>query len=143
MKIAQVLKQKASMHVETAAAQMSVAEVAGILASKKIGALVVTRPDGSISGIVSERDVVRHVGSEGPSALSKPVHAIMTARVEHCSPDEETLSVLARMTNGRFRHMPVLEDGQMIGVLSIGDVVKARIDELAAENEAMAAMLAG
>ncbi|MEM7498748.1 MAG: CBS domain-containing protein [Pseudomonadota bacterium] len=80
MKISQVLKLKGSSHVETATAQMTVAEVAGILAQKRIGALVVTRSDGSIAGIVSERDVVRHVGSEGAAALSKPVHAIMTSR---------------------------------------------------------------
>lgn len=143
MKISQVLQLKGSAHVETAAAQMTVAEVAGLLAQKKIGALVVTRPDGSIAGIVSERDVVRHVGTEGPSALSKPVDAIMTARVESCSPSDETLDVLTRMTSGRFRHMPVIVDGNLGGVLSIGDVVKARIEELHAENEAMATMLSG
>ncbi|MEM6945160.1 MAG: CBS domain-containing protein [Pseudomonadota bacterium] len=143
MKIAQVLKLKGSTHVETAAARMSVAEIASLLAGKGIGALVVTSSSGTIAGIVSERDVVRHIGSEGAKALSKPVDAVMTPRVEACTPDDEAINVLQRMTNGRFRHMPVMANGELAGLLSIGDVVKARIDELNAENEAMATMLSG
>ncbi|MEM6354280.1 MAG: CBS domain-containing protein [Pseudomonadota bacterium] len=143
MKISQVLQLKGSTHVETTTSQMTVGEAASILSKKGIGALIVTKPDGRIVGILSERDVVRHIGSDGPAALSQPVQTIMTSRVECCAPSDETIDVLTRMTDGRFRHMPVMVDGRLGGVLSIGDVVKARIDELNAENEAMATMLSG
>jgi len=143
MKVTQILNQKGSNTVETIAAEATLADAARTLSKKRIGALVVTDEDGNISGIVSERDVVRHVGADGPSALSLRVRSAMTSHVECCAPDEDALHVLDRMTKGRFRHMPVVEGGRMAGLLSIGDVVKARIDEIEAENEAMAHMLSG
>lgn len=143
MNVVQIMKTKGSMAVETIGQQATLAEVASRLAARRIGALVVTGPDGSIGGIISERDVVRRVGEEGAKALTLPVSAVMTARVETCEPSESAISVLGRMTEGRFRHMPVVENGKMVGLLSIGDVVKARIHEMEAENEAMAVMLSG
>ncbi|MEO0819610.1 MAG: CBS domain-containing protein [Pseudomonadota bacterium] len=143
MKVMQILKSKGSTSVETIGTQSTVADATNVLSQRRIGALVVTRPDGSMAGILSERDIVRNIGTEGAAVLAKPVHAIMTAKVEACAPEDDALSVLERMTSGRFRHMPVMLRGQLAGILSIGDVVKARIDEIEAENEAMAHMLSG
>jgi len=97
---------------------------------------------GGIAGILSERDVVRRLGEEGPAVLARRVSELMTHTVETCGADDTAFHLLGRMTDGRFRHMPVLdEDGGMAGILSIGDVVKARLEEIEAENAAMADML--
>ncbi|MEM6488319.1 MAG: CBS domain-containing protein [Pseudomonadota bacterium] len=143
MKVMQILKLKGSTAVETIAPDARVGEAVARLSHKRIGALVVAGDDGSVAGIVSERDVVRQLGSDGASILNLPVSAIMTSRVKTCSPEEDAIVVLERMTDGRFRHMPVLLRGKLAGLLSIGDVVKARIGEIEAENEAMAHMLSG
>ena len=143
MKVMQILKMKGSTAVETVAATATVAEASRLLSQKRIGALVVTKAEGGLLGIVSERDIVRHIGADGAAALSLPVRNVMTSKVECCAPEDDALSVLERMTTGRFRHMPVMMRGQLAGLLSIGDVVKARIDEIEAENEAMAHMLSG
>lgn len=143
MNVEQILKSKGAHDVQTIGPDASVAEAAAALSEKKIGALVVASEPGEIGGIVSERDVVRLVGRDGPSALKLRVSEIMTEEVEHCRPAESANSVLERMTAGRFRHMPVLEGGRMIGLVSIGDVVKARIEDIERENAAMAEMLRG
>ncbi|MEO1776421.1 MAG: CBS domain-containing protein [Pseudomonadota bacterium] len=143
MKVMQILKMKGSTHVECIEAEAPVGDAVTVLSAKRIGALIVRGRDGDLAGILSERDIVRVLGTDGPGVMSKPVKAIMTAKVSTCSPEEDALSVLERMTEGRFRHMPVMLRGQLAGLLSIGDVVKARIDEIEAENEAMAHMLAG
>ncbi|MGF1551519.1 MAG: CBS domain-containing protein [Paracoccaceae bacterium] len=143
MKVMQILKLKGSTKVETITAEASVADAITQLSHKRIGALVVLEGEGRIAGILSERDVVRTLGSEGAGVLKKPVSAIMTTKVTSCAPEDEAITVMERMTEGRFRHMPVLVRGQLAGLLSIGDVVKARIGELDAENEAMQHMLSG
>jgi CBS domain-containing protein len=143
MNVIQILKSKGSNKVETISEQITIGEAASRLAARRIGALVVTARDGSIAGILSERDIVARIGEEGAAALAKPVSAVMTTKVMSCEPSDSAISVLERMTAGRFRHMPVMENGQMAGLLSIGDVVKARIGEMEAENEAMAVMLSG
>ena len=143
MKVTQILKQKGSATVETIAAERTIGEAARLMGQKRIGALVVAEADGHIAGILSERDIVRHLGSDGSAALGLKVRRAMTEQVECCSPDDDAMHLLERMTAGRFRHMPVMEGGRMAGLLSIGDVVKARIDEIEAENEAMATMLSG
>ncbi|HUF56130.1 MAG TPA: CBS domain-containing protein [Thermohalobaculum sp.] len=143
MNVEQILKSKGKHDVETIRADATVAEAAGVLSAKKIGALVVASEPGEIGGIVSERDVVRLVGRDGPSSLELKVSEIMTEEVESCRPGESAMSVLGRMTEGRFRHMPVLEGDRMIGLVSIGDVVKARIEDIERENAAMAEMLRG
>lgn len=143
MNVVQILNSKGSHDVETIDAQKTLAQAVERLAKRRIGALVVVAADGKISGIVSERDIIRRLGEEGADALKTSVADAMTARVESCTPSDSAISVLERMTNGRFRHMPVMEGGQMTGLLSIGDVVKARIGEIEAENEAMAVMLSG
>ncbi|MDT8344933.1 MAG: CBS domain-containing protein [Thermohalobaculum sp.] len=143
MNVIQILKSKGSSSVETIPAHVTLAEAASRLAARRFGALVVSGRDGAIAGILSERDIVRRIGEDGAKALALPVSAVMTAKVETCAPGDSATSVLERMTAGRFRHMPVVEGGRMTGILSIGDVVKARIDEVEAENQAMAGMLGG
>ncbi|MBK0400047.1 CBS domain-containing protein [Limibaculum sp. M0105] len=143
MNVIQILRSKGSAAIETITSDITLSDAAARLAARRIGALVVTGRDGSIAGILSERDIVRRIGEEGARALSLKVSDVMTSKVETCSPSDTAISVLERMTSGRFRHMPVMEGGKMTGILSIGDVVKARIDEVEAENQAMAGMLSG
>ncbi len=143
MNVMHILKLKGSGAVETVRPDATVASAAATLSKRRIGALVVTLPAGGIAGIISERDIVRALAREAGGCLLRPVSSLMTVSVETCSPDEKADSVLERMTSGRFRHMPVVENGRMIGLLSIGDVVKARIDEIEQENAAMAGMLSG
>jgi CBS domain-containing protein len=101
-------------------------------------------PDGKrVSGILSERDIVRELGRRGVSCLSDTVDALMTAKIVSCTRLESTDEVLGRMTEGRFRHMPVMEGDEMVGLISIGDVVKARMMELAAEKDALEGMIKG
>lgn len=142
MIVSVILKKKGSSSVMTVAPDVTVTEAARELAKHRIGALVVS-PDGSkVVGIISERDIVRQIGQEGGSILDKPVSEIMTTKVETCRLEDSTYAIVDRMTHGRFRHLPVLdEEDKMIGLLSIGDVVKARLEEIEAENAAMVEML--
>ncbi|MEM1382365.1 MAG: CBS domain-containing protein [Pseudomonadota bacterium] len=143
MKVSQILLQKGSAEVATISPEASVSEAVRRLSAKRIGALVVSRDRNRVAGILSERDIVRILGADGPTALDAPVSGAMTKKVSSCAPSDTALSVLERMTAGRFRHMPVVEAGQMTGIVSIGDVVKARIGEIEAENAAMTGMLSG
>ncbi len=143
MNVMHILKLKGSSAVESVTPETNVASAAAKLSERRIGALVVTAPSGGIAGIVSERDIVRALAKEAGGCLTMPVSKLMTETVETCTPDENSNSVLERMTTGRFRHMPVVDNGRMVGLLSIGDVVKARIDEIERENAAMADMLSG
>ncbi|MEM7686996.1 MAG: CBS domain-containing protein, partial [Pseudomonadota bacterium] len=116
----------------------------GLLSEHRIGALVVSANGRNVDGILSERDIVGRLGAEGASMMSHKIEDLMTANVETCIGDDTAFDLLGRMTEGRFRHMPVLgSDGAMIGILSIGDVVKARLEEIESENAAMADMLSG
>lgn len=109
-------------------------QVCAVLAERRIGAVVVLDPAGRLAGILSERDVVRALATDGPAALERPATAYMTRAVQTCTPQEPVSAVMSRMTMGRFRHLPVLEDGVLVAVISIGDVVKHRIAQ--AEQEA-------
>ena len=142
MLVSQILKQK-PQGVVTATPMMAIAELATLLAEKKIGAVVVTTDGATVQGIVSERDVVRILGQNGASALSSPISRIMTAKVVSCPMDARAMHVLQLMTEGRFRHMPVVADGVLVGMISIGDVVKARLSELAMEKDALEGMIKG
>ena len=142
MKVSVILQKKGSTEVATIAPTAAASEAVRELSRRRIGALVVTSERGRIAGIISERDIVRRLGEEGPGALARPVSEIMTTTVQTCSPDDTAYDLLGRMTEGRFRHMPVMgADDRMDGILSIGDVVKARLEEIEAENAAMADML--
>jgi len=121
----------------------TLAEAATLLSEKRIGAVIVSRDGQHADGILSERDIVREVGRRGIGCMSDAVGAAMTRELVSCAPDDKADAVLVKMTNGRFRHMPVMRDGAMIGVISIGDVVKARLDELSMEKEALEGMIMG
>ena len=114
-----------------------VASAARILAERKIGALVVTGPDQRVVGIVSERDIVQELSAHGAAALTLPLTEVMTRKVMTCSPSDTISSVMERMTQGKFRHLPVLEQGKLIGIVSIGDVVKHRLEQMEREQSAL------
>lgn len=143
MNVRQILAQKPVHAVATIKASATLLEAAGALAAKKIGALVVSESGDSVDGIISERDIVRRLASDGQSCLSLTVADAMVRKVTTCAPSDTTNSVMQRMTEGRFRHLPVVEDGKLTGVVSIGDAVKARIEEIEHENQAMEDMIKG
>jgi CBS domain-containing protein len=121
----------------------TVSAAASILAVKKIGALIVSDDGNTVDGILSERDIVREIGTRGVDCMRDEVGQIMTTSVIGCLPGDTVNSIMEKMTDGRFRHMPVIDDGAMIGVISIGDVVKARIAEMESENSALTDMISG
>ena len=143
MNVRKIIGDKQIQSVQTISAQETLSAAAGVLAARKIGALIVGDGAEGVAGILSERDIVRRIAAEGPSALNAAVSSAMTKAVVACAPDDTAVSVLQRMTEGRFRHMPVLDDGRLVGVISIGDVVKARMSEIEMENKAMEDMIKG
>ncbi len=147
MLVSQILKAKAATTSATGIISISpeakVADAAELLAARRIGALVVSQDGVRANGILSERDIVRELGKKGPESLEAKVSSIMTVKLVTCAPGDTTLAVLEKMTEGRFRHMPVLEGEEMVGLISIGDVVKARLDELHAEKDALEGMIKG
>jgi CBS domain-containing protein len=142
MLVSQILKQK-PQGVVTALPSITVGTLASILTEKKIGAVVLSADSSTVQGIVSERDVVRVIAQAGAAALSNQVSEIMTANVVTCAPEDTADRVLQAMTDGRFRHMPVVSGGALVGMISIGDVVKARLSELAMEKDALEGMIKG
>jgi len=108
-----------------------------LLAERRIGAVVILGADHRIVGILSERDIVRVLAERGPTALNEPVSLAMTRDVKTCSEDDTIEGLMGRMTTGKFRHMPVVEQGKLIGIVSIGDVVKNRVEEIEHESEAL------
>src|SRR5579872_3160151 len=112
-------------------------EAARLLAEKRIGAALILGADRRIAGIISERDVVRALAEDGAAALDLPVSRTMTRRVETCSEGEAVSSIMERMTAGKFRHLPVVDQGRLAGIISIGDVVKHRVHEMEHESRAM------
>ena len=143
MLVSQILKSKSDDGVVTVPPGTTVAQAAEMLSSRRIGAVVISSDGKILAGILSERDVVRELGRRGASCLTEAVEGIMTARVVTCRRDDRADDVLQTMTDGRFRHLPVVEDGQMIGLISIGDVVKARLSELSMEKAALEGMIKG
>jgi CBS domain-containing protein len=108
-----------------------------MLTQHRIGALLATGADHRIVGIISERDVVRALDEKGPAVLGAPVAEVMTRRVVTCDRNETIAEIMERITSGRFRHVPVIEHGRLVGIVSIGDVVKARLGELEHEQNAL------
>ena len=143
MLVSQILKLKADDTVVAIGPDASVSDAVALLATRKIGALIVSRDGKTALGILSERDVVRELGLRGAGVLSETVSALMTAKLVSCQRGDQTGAILQMMTDGRFRHMPVIEGGQLIGMISIGDVVKARVSELSAEKDALEGMIKG
>ena len=142
MLVRQILGVKGGSDVVTIATGSTVSDAARTLSEKRIGALVVTSGD-KPEGILSERDIVRELGRRGEGCLSDSVDTLMTKKMVTCGPTETADQVLEKMTQGRFRHMPVMEGEQMVGLISIGDVVKARLSELSMENNALEDMIKG
>jgi CBS domain-containing protein len=115
----------------------SLAEAVKLLAEKRIGAALILGADRRIAGILSERDIVRALAERGATALNEPVSQTMTRKVETCNENETVASIMERMTAGKFRHMPVVDQGRLVGVVSIGDIVKHRVQEMERESGAM------
>ncbi|HEY0951035.1 CBS domain-containing protein [Nocardioides sp.] len=134
MRIGDVLKAKPSSEVITIGPDAGVRELIAKLAEHNVGALIVSSDGTSLDGIVSERDVVRHLHSDG-TVINNTVRAIMTEVVQTCEQDAAVEELMKTMTESRIRHVPVVEDGRLIGIISIGDVVKHRIDQLEFERD--------
>lgn len=134
MRISSLLAEKGSS-VVTIAGDATVGDAVAELDRNRIGALVVSADGVHIDGIVSERDVVRGLSLRQGDLLAEPVRSIMTATVFTCSPEDEVESLMATMTNHRIRHVPIVVDGQLHGIVSIGDVVKSRIGELEKDRQ--------
>jgi len=141
MSVAQILRHKGS-EVVTVRVDTTIAEAAQTLARRNIGAVIVMSRDGSIAGVLSERDIVKALARTGSKALVDPVTLYMTARVETCEPEDRIDEIMERMTEGRFRHMPVCEESRLVGIISIGDVVKRRIADAEYEARSMMSYIA-
>ncbi len=140
MRIADILRNKGA----TVATVTETTTVTGLLAElviHNIGAMVVVGPDGGVVGIVSERDVVRKLHDHGPELLRRAVADIMSKVVVTCTPDDQIDDLSALMTNNRVRHVPVMQGGRLAGIVSIGDVVKNRMDELQAQQQHLQAYI--
>jgi len=143
MLVQQILKNKGDDRVITIAPGTLVSDAAQILAERRIGGLVVSRDGETVEGILSERDIVRSLAVRGATCLTDSIDDMMTRNPVCCSRRDTSDQVLARMTDGRFRHMPVVEDGKLVGIVTIGDVVSARLTELAMEKDALEGMIMG
>jgi len=136
MNVGAILKFKGS-EVISVEAEETVAAAAQMLTTRRIGALVVGNGDGDIVGMFSERDVVAGIAQRGAGVLAQSVSELMTSKVVFCDPSDTIADVMAKMTDRRIRHLPVVDGGQLLGVISIGDVVKQRIAETEHEAEAL------
>ena len=136
MKVRTMIAQKGE-RVLTIQANATIAAAVEILHAEKIGALVVSDDGVGVEGILSERDVVRGLQKHGAALLDKPVSSFMTAPVKTCGMADDIQDIMAQMTRSRIRHLPVVEDGKLRGMISIGDVVKNRLEELEAEANAL------
>ena len=136
MSVAAILKQKGRA-VTTARPTMTLMEVANMLAAKRIGAIVIVGARGEVAGIISERDIIRALSVVGPGCLTQPVSRSMTNKVVTCQETDTVEELMAMMTARRFRHLPVMADDGLIGIISIGDMVKHHVAELKMEATAM------
>ncbi|MEQ8901308.1 MAG: CBS domain-containing protein [Roseovarius sp.] len=143
MLVQQILKSKGDGAVITITPETKVSEAAQTLAERRIGGLIVSRDGETVDGILSERDIVRSLAVRGTSCMTETVSEMMTRNPVCCSKQDSSDAVLTRMTDGRFRHMPVVEDGKLVGIVTIGDVVKARLEELSMEKNALEGMIMG
>ncbi len=143
MTVQKILKLKGDMPVVTVPPTATVAQAAELLSAKRIGAVVVSSDGRHVDGILSERDIVRELGRKGVGCLTERVDAVMTRKIVSCSRSDLATDVMQRMTDGRFRHMPVMEGDEMVALISIGDVVKTRLSELAMERDALESMIKG
>jgi CBS domain-containing protein len=140
MLVSQILKNKGDL-VFTASPSETVAAAAALLHTRRVGAMVIVDTQDTVVGILSERDVVRVIAERGAAALSLPISSCMTADVVFATPNETVAQLFERMTDRRVRHLPVMKDGRLVGIVSIGDLVKSRIAETEAESENLKAYI--
>jgi CBS domain-containing protein len=140
MFVSDILSQKGGL-VFSVTPDTTAAEVAKQLSVKRIGSVLVLNDLSTVVGIVSERDLVRALAIHGAKAMELEIRQIMTREVVSCHPDDSIDEVMQTMTNGRFRHLPVIHHGELVGLISIGDVVKARLEETQHETEALKAYI--
>lgn len=136
MLVSQILKEK-GRDVLSISPEATLQDAAALLTRNRIGALIVRGPGGKLSGIISERDIVRAIAEHGAAALALSVRVRMTGDVAVCEENDTIAEIMETMTRCRFRHMPVVEKDQVTGIISIGDVVKTRIDETLREAQAL------
>jgi len=138
-----ILKSKASEGVVTIAPDACISEAAKLLTDRRIGTVVVSTDGERAEGILSERDIVRELAKSGGGCLDKPVSQYMTRKLVTCTNHDNVGQILQQMTDGRFRHMPVVEEEKLIGLISLGDVVKAQLSQVAMEKDALEGMIMG
>lgn len=143
MLVQQILKSKPNGDVFTLSPSATLSEAATLLSEKRIGAIIISKDGTHPLGILSERDIVRVLGARGVTCMTDPVEKVMTSKLISCSKSDTADRVMQQMTDGRFRHMPVMDGAEMVGLISIGDVVKARLSELAMEKDALEGMIKG
>ncbi|MCH2166629.1 MAG: CBS domain-containing protein [Oceanicola sp.] len=143
MLVHQIMKSKATDRVVTIRPEERVSAAVDVLARERIGTVVVTPDDATVQGILSERDIVRELGRRGTSCMEDLVTSVMTGKVVFCTRSDTSVDVMRKMTDGRFRHMPVVEDGVLVGLISLGDVIKSRLIELSMEKESLEEMIKG
>ena len=143
MLIQQVLQVKASPGVITLPPSAAMSEVIAVLSKKRIGGIVIASDKKFCEGIISERDIVKILSRNGAVALAHTVDNYMTSKLISCTPDATADQVLTVMTEKRFRHMPVIVNSELLGLVTIGDIVKARLTELEMEKEALEGMIMG
>lgn len=136
MNVAAILKGKGRA-VATAPPDTALQEITERLAAKRIGAIVLIGGNGAVAGIISERDIIRAVAQHGPACLLQPASKFMTRQIVTCGEGDTIDELMATMTAGRFRHIPVVQDGALVGIVSIGDVVKHHIAEVEMEASAL------
>jgi len=136
MTVKAILSTKGS-DVTTIEPTATLKDAVAILAARRIGAVVVTGAEQRVTGILSERDIVRTLAEKGESALNAPVSESMTRKVVTCGESETISEIMGRMTAGKFRHVPVVDQGRLVGIISIGDVVKWRLEEMERESAAL------
>ena len=136
MNVATILKAKGTA-VETASADLTLMDAAQVMVAKRIGAIVIVDNSGRIVGIISERDIIRELATHGAQASKRPVSAAMTRTVITCARDDTLDDLMGQMTSRRFRHLPVIEADELVGIVSIGDVVKHHIAEVEMEKTAL------
>ena len=142
MHVATILRDKGS-EVVTTTPERTIADTAKLLDEHKIGAVIVLDGDGAAAGVLSERDIVRGIARHGERALSMQVRELMTSEVVVCKPEDTVQEIMALMTVRRVRHVPVVQDGRLSGIISIGDVVKHRLGEIEMEAESLRAYVQG
>lgn len=141
MLVSQILKDKGDL-VFTASPHETVGAAAALLHTRRVGAMVVVDGEEAVVGILSERDIVRVIAKEGVGALTKPIASCMSAEVIFAKPEESVDALLERMTDRRIRHLPVVRGGRLAGIISIGDLVKYKINEATAEADGLKAYIA-